>query len=67
MGQPEALRPDADEAAYLEGRAEQELELAQRAVDPRVVAAHYDMACRYLERLYPKKVVDGKPGRTDRC
>lgn len=42
--------PD-DDLAYFERRAEQELQLAQQAVDPQVVAAHYRLAELYLERL----------------
>lgn len=39
------------EASYYERRAEQELELAQRATDPLVVAAHYRLSELYLEKI----------------
>lgn len=38
---------------YYERRAEQELELAQRATNPEVVAVHYRLAELYLDRLPP--------------
>jgi len=37
-----------------QSRAEQELELAQRATRPEVVAAHYRLAELYLARLPPQ-------------
>jgi hypothetical protein len=40
---------EQDESWYIQ-RAEQELELAQRAEHPAVVRAHYLMAESYLER-----------------
>lgn len=36
---------------YWQQRAEQEIELAQRAANPAAVAAHYQLAELYLERL----------------
>ena len=39
------------DAAYYQHRAEQETELARRAEDPAVVAAHYKLAQLYLERI----------------
>ena len=49
--------PD-DDLAYFERRAEQELQLAQQAVDPQVVAAHYRLAELYLERLSTERAAD---------
>lgn len=42
---------ESTDADYFQTRAEQELDLAQRAIDPCAVAAHYAMAERYLERV----------------
>ncbi|MFW2853415.1 hypothetical protein ACM61V_16075 [Sphingomonas sp. TX0543] len=44
-------RCDSD---YYERRAEQELELAEHATKPKVVAAHDRLAELYLERLSPQ-------------
>lgn len=41
-----------EDFAYLERRAEVQLDLAQRARSPQVVQAHYEMANAYLERIY---------------
>lgn len=49
--------PD-DNLAYFERRAEQELRLAQQAVDPQVVAAHYRLAELYLERLSTERAAE---------
>lgn len=43
------------DATYYQRRAEQEIELAQRAQDPAVVAAHYKLAELYLERIAQRK------------
>jgi len=40
-----------DDHAYFYHRAETELEQAQQATNPRVVAAHYQLAEAYLERV----------------
>lgn len=40
-----------DDLEYLQGRAEQEVTLAQRATCPAVVAVHYKLAERYLHRV----------------
>lgn len=40
-----------DDEAYFRRRAEQELELAQRAEDCAVVRAHYQLAEAYLDKL----------------
>ena len=47
---------------YFMFRAEQELELAQRAEHPKVVAAHYRLSQLYLDRIYP--VENGEPAPT---
>jgi len=39
---------------YFERRAEEELALAQNAADPKAVAAHYELACRYLDLVHPE-------------
>lgn len=44
-----------DDVDYYELRAEQEIELAQRANDQRAVQAHYQLASAYLDRLYPEE------------
>lgn len=46
-GQPLGAR--ADDLEYFQSRAEQEVASAQSAKDPAVVAAHYQLAERYLE------------------
>lgn len=46
--------------ACLEDKAERELELAQKATDESVVAAHYELACHYLDLLHPENGV--RPG-----
>lgn len=40
-----------DDLDYLEGRAQTELEMAQRSQTPEVTAAHYKLAEAYLERV----------------
>lgn len=40
-----------DDLAYLQRRAEAELELAQRSETPEVTAAHYKLAEAYLDRV----------------
>jgi hypothetical protein len=47
---------------YLERRAEDELELAQRASHPAAVRAHYELLGYYLDRLYSAD--GGNSGRT---
>ena len=37
---------------YFQRRAEQEIELAQRAGNSRVVQAHYELASAYLDRIH---------------
>jgi hypothetical protein len=43
------------ERLYLERRAEDELDRAQRAMHPAAVRAHYELLGFYLNRLYPEK------------
>jgi hypothetical protein len=38
---------------YYEQRAEAEIKLAQSATDERAVSAHYQLACAYLDAIYP--------------
>ena len=40
-----------DDIGYFQRRAEYELESAQQATHPDVVAAHYQLANAYLERI----------------
>ncbi len=42
----------AEELAYLEQRAEAEIEMAQRANHVRVVQAHYELANAYLDKIH---------------
>lgn len=44
--------PPADDIDYFERRAEAQIALAQQAVNPRVVQAHYQLATSYLDRIY---------------
>ena len=44
----------ADDLAYFERRAEQEIALAQRAEDSRAVQAHYALANFYLDKIHGK-------------
>ncbi len=48
-----------EEMDYLERRAEEEIELAQRAEHARAVQAHYQMASAYLDRLHGDTPVAG--------
>lgn len=48
-----------DERKYIEARAEQELKMAQQAKDRRALDAHYQLASRYLDLLYPPGAADG--------
>ncbi|HEX8442459.1 MAG TPA: hypothetical protein VF631_02300 [Allosphingosinicella sp.] len=41
-----------DEVAYYQRRAEDEIELAQRASHSRAVQAHYHLASAYLDRIH---------------
>lgn len=49
-----------DDEAYFRRRAEQELELAQRAIDGAAVHAHYRLAEAYLERLEHSVEAEGE-------
>jgi hypothetical protein len=44
-----------DDESYFEKRAEQEIELAQRANDHRAVQAHYQLASAYLDKIHPEE------------
>jgi hypothetical protein len=44
----------ADDLAYFQRRAEQEIALAQRAEDSRAVQAHYALANFYLDKVHGK-------------
>ena len=48
-----------DDAAYYRRRAEKQLDLAQRAIEPEAVRAHHYLAEAYLERLSPDTPVSG--------
>jgi hypothetical protein len=43
-----------EDVEYFERRAEAEIELARSAKEPPVVQAHYQLACAYLDRIYPE-------------
>jgi hypothetical protein len=51
-----------DDSEYYERRAEAEIELARAAADRRVVQAHYQLACAYLDMVYPAD--EGEPTRS---
>lgn len=58
------MRERESEFAYLQRRAEEELEAAQAASHPRVVRAHYALASFYLDRLpCPDGDKGGEAGR----
>lgn len=42
-----------DDEFYYRRRAEEEVERARQAVDPRIVEFHYALTELYLEKLYP--------------
>lgn len=49
-GPARAGAPDSEDAAYWRRRAEEQLEMAQKATQPGIVAAHVELAEAYLER-----------------
>ena len=49
----ETMQQQKPSTQYFEDRAARELELAQIADDPRAVAVHYELACRYLDLANP--------------
>ncbi len=58
-----------EQVAYLEMRAEQEIEAAQASSDPRAVRAHYLLAGYYLDLIHnpdatPPAGSDAEPGLT---
>lgn len=50
-----------DDIHYFQARAEQELELAQRADHPSVVSAHFMLANHYLELVHESPHAPEKP------
>ena len=46
-----------EQIAYLEMRAEQEIEAARQSTDPRAVRAHFLLAGYYLDRIYNPEAV----------
>jgi hypothetical protein len=55
------IQPVSEPQDYLNRRAEQELDQAQRAVHPAAVKAHYLLAGYYLDQIYgndPKDSAD---------
>lgn len=54
------------ERLYLERRAEDELDCAQRAMHPAAVKAHYELLGFYLNRLFPEKSRTGFGGLPSR-
>lgn len=54
LNQPPSATPamSEEDAAYFQRRAEEELEMAQKATRPDVVAAHVALADAYLERIH---------------
>jgi hypothetical protein len=50
-----------DEIAFLERRASEELEMAQRATKKEVVAVHCRMADLYLERIADLRAASERP------
>jgi hypothetical protein len=51
----------AEERSFLERRAEEEVERAQRSADPKVVRFHYLLMEAYLERLYGQSEPSARP------
>lgn len=51
-----------EELDYLQRRAEQELEMAQRSASPEATAAHYQLAEAYLERMEARKAATPSGG-----
>jgi hypothetical protein len=48
-----------DDLIYFQRRAEDEIELAQRATHHRVVQAHYALASAYLDRIHGDRPSSG--------
>lgn len=53
-----------DDLAYFQRRAEDEIDLAQRACHARAVQAHYQLASAYLDRVYGETPTPGPNGLT---
>lgn len=63
MGADDVIEAKAgDDLQYLQQRAEEELEAAQRSTVPEVTAAHYQLAEAYLEQIDAKRE-GGEPAR----
>lgn len=45
-----------EDLRYLQRRAEEELEMAQRSIVPEATAAHYQLAEAYLDRIEAREV-----------
>lgn len=56
------LGAQLNDLEYFQGRAEEEIARAQRATNPAVVAAHYELAERYLELVGRAQLADGYEG-----
>lgn len=52
-----------DDVSYFRRRAEDETYLAQHATCPQAVAAHYEMATLYFERVDAGEVAERSPAR----
>jgi hypothetical protein len=56
---PEESRKASErDRAYYQKRAEEELELAQKAQDERAVRSHYELAAYYLDLVHHRRVID---------
>ena len=53
-----ARRTAAKDRAYYQRRAEEELELAQKAQDERAVRSHYQLAAYYLDLVHHERSSD---------
>lgn len=66
MGVDEVIEAGSGEdLQYLQRRAEEELEAAQRSTVPEVTAAHYQLAEAYLERIDAKRAAPASGGGAD--
>jgi hypothetical protein len=52
---------NSEDIDYFQARAEQELELAQKAGHPSAVSAHFRLANHYLERVHESPNAPEKP------
>ena len=51
---------DKQDQPYLLARAEEELEIARRSLDPKAVSSHYRLAELYLDSVYGNSEPDGE-------